>query len=399
MRRFTSALLLVLISAPAALCAQDSAKDDKPVLEGPLAEMAKEYQASFVKYRKDMLAAKTPDERAPIQEQFDALKQKTATAALEHIQTHPDDASNGLGLQFVIRVAGRSSPITVQAFELLAREHASDAGMGQYCRSLISFVHLPAAEAFLRAVIERHPDKTDRGLSLFGLARYLQFRVLRIEQMRLNLTDDESEQAQSYAKTFGPENVERLLAMDVPVLEKEAEAALERVLAEHAELDIDDAKGRTLQEVAGGMLYALRNLKVGQTAPDIVGTDKDGTEFKLSDSRGKVVVLTFTGNWCPPCRAMYPHDRELIERLKDKPFEFLSVNTDSKKEVLEASIEKGTVTWRCWWDGGTGGPLSTKWGVSVFPTIFVLDAEGVIRAKHVRGELLDKTVDKLLGQM
>ena len=397
MRLFASALLLVLLAAPATLRSQDSAKDDKPVLAGPLAEMAKAYQASYLKYRKDMLAAKTVDERKPIQEEFDALKQKSATDALAHIQSHPEDASNGLGLQFVIRVAGLSNSLSVEAFGLLAKDHATDPGMGQYCRALSSFVHLPAAEAFIRAVIEKHPDKSERGTALFGFARYLQFRVLRIEQMRLNLADDDAEQAQSYAKTYGEENVQRLMAMDIPAIEKEAEATLERVLAEHADLDIDDSKGRTLQEVAGGMLFALRNLKVGQTAPDIVGQDKDGAEFKLSDSRGKVVVLTFTGNWCPPCRVMYPHDRKLIERLKDKPFEFLSVNTDSKKEVLEQSIGKGTVTWRCWWDGGTGGPLCTKWGVSVFPTIFVLDAEGVIRAKHVRGELLDKTVDKLLG--
>lgn len=96
---------------------------------------------------------------------------------------------------------------------------------------------------------------------------------------------------------------------------------------------------------------------------------------------------------------MYAHERSLVERLKDKPFALIGVNSDSKERVLEA-MKKNNITWRSFWDGGkTGGPIATKWAVTGWPTIYVLDSKGVIRFKNVRGEAMDKAVDELLAEM
>ena len=94
---------------------------------------------------------------------------------------------------------------------------------------------------------------------------------------------------------------------------------------------------------------------------------------------------------------MYPQERELVAKLKDKPFALVSVDTDEDVEMLRKSIASGEITWRCWWDG-TGGPITTRWGVTGFPSIFVLDSSGTIRFKDVRGDDLDKAVASLLSQ-
>ena len=97
---------------------------------------------------------------------------------------------------------------------------------------------------------------------------------------------------------------------------------------------------------------------------------------------------------------MYPHERSLVKRLEGKPFALIGINSDVNKEELKKTMEKEGITWRSWWNGaeGTGGPLSKKWNVHSWPTIYVLDAQGVIRFKNVRGEAMDAAVDKLLKE-
>ncbi len=97
---------------------------------------------------------------------------------------------------------------------------------------------------------------------------------------------------------------------------------------------------------------------------------------------------------------MYEHERSLVKRLADKPFALLGINSDKDKDELKKAMEKEHITWRSWWNGpeGTRGPLSKKWNVHGWPTIYVLDHKGVIRYKNVRGEKMDEAVDKLMKE-
>ena len=63
-------------------------------------------------------------------------------------------------------------------------------------------------------------------------------------------------------------------------------------------------------------------------APDIEGDDFDGTRFKLSDYRGKVVAVSFWASWCKPCRELIPHERAIVERFQGRNFVLLGVNID-----------------------------------------------------------------------
>jgi len=97
---------------------------------------------------------------------------------------------------------------------------------------------------------------------------------------------------------------------------------------------------------------------------------------------------------------MYPHERSLVKRLADKPFALIGVNSDRDKEELKVRMEEESITWRSFWNGGgTSGPISSRWNVSGWPTIYVLDHEGVIRYRGVRGEAMDEAVDALLAAM
>src|SRR5262249_49319642 len=159
---------------------------------------------------------------------------------------------------------------------------------------------------------------------------------------------------------------------------KQAEALYERVKREYASVKDPYTKSHTLRELVEPGLFEIRFLSVGKTVPEIEAEDLDGTTFKLSDYRGKGVLLVFCGQWCGPCRAMYPHERSLVKKLKGKPFALIGINSDKDRDQLKKILEEEKITWRSFWNGGsTEGPISTKWNVRAWPALFVIDHQGV----------------------
>ena len=138
---------------------------------------------------------------------------------------------------------------------------------------------------------------------------------------------------------------------------------------------------------------------IGDIAPPIVGTDVNGVRFRLSDYRGKVVLLDFWGDWSAPCRAQYPHRRSLVENMKDKPFLILGVNSDPKFKVQE-TMKRENLTWRSFWDGGTTrGPIARQYDISGWPTTYLIDHLGVIRHKQLQGVEILEAVEGLVAKI
>ena len=143
----------------------------------------------------------------------------------------------------------------------------------------------------------------------------------------------------------------------------------------------------------------MLNLAVGKPAPEIDGVDFDGKPLKLSDYHGKVVVLVFWGSWCGPCMALVPHERELREHLKGQPFALLGVDCEANKVTARGAMARERITWPNWYDGARGvGPIANRYHVRDYPSLFILDARGIIRGRDPGGGL-DQAVDKLLEKM
>jgi hypothetical protein len=89
-----------------------------------------------------------------------------------------------------------------------------------------------------------------------------------------------------------------------------------------------------------------------------------------------------------------------VKRLKDQPFALLGINSDKDRQELKKILAEQDITWRSWWDeGSVTGPIQTMWQVTSRPTIYVLDARGVIRYKDLQGQKLDEAVDALLEEV
>ena len=92
---------------------------------------------------------------------------------------------------------------------------------------------------------------------------------------------------------------------------------------------------------------------------------------------------------------MYPHERSLVKNYKNRPFAIVGVNSDRDRKKIADICKEKNLSWRSFWqEGGTGGPISTRWNVQGWPTTYLLDHKGVIRFKGVGRAPPDELIEK-----
>ena len=96
---------------------------------------------------------------------------------------------------------------------------------------------------------------------------------------------------------------------------------------------------------------------------------------------------------------MLPHEKALVKRLAGEPFALLGMNSDGDAETVRKILSENQIDWRQGILGSTDGALANQWNVNSWPTIFVLDAKGVIRYRDVRDQQMEEAVTKLLAEL
>jgi hypothetical protein len=222
------------------------------------------------------------------------IKYEQAPKFVELAEKYPKDpiALDAL-LEAVWQVNGVPWPVEMvgrdvarpRAFALLRRDHLRSDRLGPLCER-ISYGLCAEYETFLRAVLEENPHIAVRAQAYLALAHFLHNRVLRLDLVR-----DEPALAREFADLYGKKYLAGLRSANRADAVMEAEVLLERALRDYGDVKLPD--GVKVAEKAGPELFGIRHLSVGKEAPDIEGADQDGVRFKLSDYRGKVVLLDF----------------------------------------------------------------------------------------------------------
>jgi hypothetical protein len=213
---------------------------------------------------------------------------------LELAEKYPNDpiALDAL-MQAVRQVNGTPWPVelvgedtaTGPALKLIERDHIRSDKLGPLCQRVSSGFRKDYEE-FLRAVLAKNPHKDVQGTACLSLAHFLNNRL-----QRLDLCQEQPELAKEFAGLYGKEYLAELQRQDRDKAIKEVEALFEQAAEKYGDVMLPG--GDTVAERARGELFEIRNLRVGKEAPDIEGEDQDGKRFKLSDYRGKVVLLDF----------------------------------------------------------------------------------------------------------
>ncbi|MFA4871012.1 MAG: TlpA disulfide reductase family protein [Pedobacter sp.] len=153
---------------------------------------------------------------------------------------------------------------------------------------------------------------------------------------------------------------------------------------------------RVMTSFTGQKLTAKYNkakqIAIGKSV-DFTQTDDKGNEFKLSSLRGKYVLVDFWASWCVPCRAENPHLLKAYNQLKSKGFEIVGISLDETKAAWLNAVKHDGMPWIQVSDlKGFKTEIAVKYGISAIPQNFLINPEGVIIAKDLRGENVNEKI-------
>ena len=145
-------------------------------------------------------------------------------------------------------------------------------------------------------------------------------------------------------------------------------------------------------------IHTLKTVSIGKKAPGFSLADTAGQEVSLSDFQGdySYLLIDFWASWCPPCRAENPNLVAVYNDYKDEGFDILGVSFDQDKDAWIKAIHEDSLTWHHVSDlKGWGNEVGKQYGIRSIPSSLILDENGVIIAKNLRGEELREKMEEL----
>ena len=361
------------------------------------AALAEQYDAEQAAYIEALNNPGSDDERVKAGEKR-VLALDYAPRFFAIAEEHPDDPA---AIDALTWIASHCMYVDEgkKSLQILARKYSESEQIAAYVGVARRYGEPFAPfEEFLRAVLKNNPQRKLQAAACLSLATYLKMAKENSERrlILIALQGDRSLTRESLAE------LNWLKERGLDKVAAESEALFGRAIQQYSDVQLEDNYPPEAGTFAKGQLFELRNLSIGKQAPKLEGTDVSGASLKLSDYRGKVVVLDFGSHRsCGVCRQMYPQLRSLVEQFEGQPFGLIGVNVaDDLDELKELSSEE-EMTWRVVWDGDAAeGPTCSQWAIQSMPTIYVIDQAGVIRNKgFLQGYELIGTVQKLLKEM
>jgi hypothetical protein len=294
----------VLVGLPAAWAADDAKpkpdeKKDAPKAKKP-ATPADEYRALVTEYStaqqeffKVYRTAKTNEERSNLVATKYPRPEKFAGRFIDFVDRYPDEPTAFDAVLWIVQNVRAFDPasrkVTERAIDILAKKYIEEEKLTGVVQSL-AYSQSPSVEKLLRTAIEKSPHAAVQGHASFSLAQFLKNRVEAANYYK----GADPKQLEQIKMSLGAELLEFYQNVDAEKVGKEVESLCETVVEKYG--DLKGNRG-SLGEAAGRELFEIRHLSIGKVAPEVEGEDIDGVAFKLSDYRGKVVVIDFWGDW------------------------------------------------------------------------------------------------------
>lgn len=314
-----------------------------------------EYENSVRANTQKLIAAATEEEKNKYRASIPSAG-PYATKMMKLVQANLDQPDVVKGVNWLVTGAA-SFPEGQEALKMLGSSFADKAGIAEAVKQL-EYHGLPA-EPVLQAVIDKNKNRDERAAALYALGA-------------IHFKNFDASADRASAEASKPKALE----------------CFQQLYADYADVTI---QGFKLSDFAAKMFFEMTNLQPGCEAPEIEGKDADGVNFKLSDYRGKYVIVIFWGGWCHACHGTLPLMNQAAEQIKDKNGVVIGVNTDIETEAKKALADY-KVGFRNILDNTSSGPNTTLYNLRNFPTLYLIDPKGVIAIKN-------GTLDAMVAQV
>jgi len=193
-----------------------------------------------------------------------------------------------------------------------------------------------------------------------------------------------------------PETISAVMALSDLINYKMVRAVEAKSFFDNFSPEIRDSRlGRAVSQSISSIVETTNN--IGDKVADFTAPSLSGGKLSLKESLGKVTILDFWASWCRPCRMENPNVVRVYNKYKSKGLEIIGISFDQKKEKWKQAVENDGLTWKHVSNlKGWREPLGKPFGVRSIPVTYLLDENGVIIAKNLRGQALENKIAQLL---
>jgi peroxiredoxin len=252
-------------------------------------------------------------------------------------------------------------------------------------------------------------DTNSIAADLGGIVARVNEKLRQGKNTELDLASNLVEYDVLYARHKGEKSeavVEILLAkgnLYLQVLNDPEKAidVLKQIKQDHPEVQINGNTDNLIEAVQkmAEKKKIQGSLVVGAMFPDFNEKDIDGKPLSVANYKGKVVLIDFWATWCLPCQFELPNILDTYNKYHDRGFEVIGISLDEDRILLEKFLKNRGMTWPEYNDGKFWDTkLVFKYGISQLPTTFLLDGNGTIIGKDLRGDALEAAVAKILAK-